>query len=240
MEHFGQSFGYILYRTHLPAAVTGALVLTDLHDYAQIYIDGKLTGILDRRHQCQNTLPITTTGPTQLDILVANDGRINSTKLMRGESKGITQSVTLAGAPVTNWQMYSLPMTTLPTSKFVILTPSVPKGKNPRISLAAPKKQTGEPTFYRSHFTLTQTGDTFLDTHTLGKGAIWINGHPIGRFWNIGPQRTLYVPGPWLQKGSNEIVVFDMSPTAIPPHVAGLDHPILDGPVPDQTKSSQQ
>ncbi|WP_035349831.1 beta-galactosidase [Edaphobacter aggregans] len=57
-------------------------------------------------------------------------------------------------------------------------------------------------------------GDTFLDSSKLGKGALWINGHAIGRFWNIGPLQTLYVPGPWLKKGENEIVIFDLMPPA--------------------------
>ena len=98
---------------------------------------------------------------------------------------------------------------------------------------------TNSPAFIRGHFTLTETGDTFLDIHTLGKGELWINGHALGRFWNVGPQQTLYVPGPWLRKGTNEIVIFDLKPTP-GEYVTGLDHPILDGPVPDQTRSSQQ
>ena len=204
----------------------------------------------------------------------ANDGRINSTKLMRGESKGITHTVTLAGIPLTHWQVYPLPMTNLP-KKFVILSgapqtspqlafasrypeasasglsskqqegagsprlqPWVSPGVCP--SSGCPQSQALAPAFYRAHFTLTQTGDTFLDIRNLGKGALWINGHPIGRFWNIGPQQTLYVPAPWLQKGDNEIVIFDLIPSASPPRVAGLDHPILDGPVSDQTTSPQQ
>jgi beta-galactosidase len=94
------------------------------------------------------------------------------------------------------------------------------------------------PTFYRAHFTLTTTSDTFLDVRALGKGALWINGHPIGRFWNIGPQQTLYVPGPWLHEGTNEIVVFDLQPSASQPHVTGLATPILDGPVTDTSPIS--
>lgn len=218
MEQFGQSYGYILYRTQLPAAVSGDLVIDEVHDYAQIYLDGKLTGTLDRRFK-QNMLPMTTKGPSQLDILVANDGRINSTKQMRGEFKGITHSVTLAGQPLTGWRVYSLPMTTLPT----------------HFTAAA---QFG-PSFRHAQFTLDKTGDIFLDIHTLGKGALWINGHAIGRFWNAGPQQTLYVPGPWLHKGANEIVVFDLKPPAVS-HVAGLAAPILNGPVADQTTQSQQ
>ncbi len=59
-------------------------------------------------------------------------------------------------------------------------------------------------------FDLDKTGDAFLDVSSLGKGVIWINGHALGRFWNIGPQRTLYVPAPWLKVGKNDVLIFDM------------------------------
>ncbi len=263
MEHFGQSYGYILYRTQLAVPTHGDLVLTELHDYAQIYIDGKLVGTLDRRH-LQYALPFTTTGPARLDILVANDGRINSTKHMRGESKGITQSVTLAGHPLTNWQVYPLPMTTLP-GLYVKprMTPRVTGKTGSHTWIGEPVIAPGSnaspfiasvPAFYRAHFTLTTTGDTFLDIRYLGKGALWINGHPIGRFWNIGPQQTLYVPGPWLRQGNNEVVVFDLASSPSNPTapgnpnltglhsrtLTGLANPILNGPVPDQATRPQQ
>jgi beta-galactosidase len=122
------------------------------------------------------------------------------------------------------------------TTKPVILSAA----KNPRISPEAPKNSATTPTFFRATFTLAQTGDTFLDIRNLGKGALWINGHIIGRFWNTGPQQTLYVPGPWLRKGRNQIVVFDMTPQSARPHVAGLAQPILDGPVADQSMSKQE
>ena len=115
MERFDQAYGYILYRPQLPAAVTGDLVLDELHDYAQIYLDGKLVGNLDRRDK-QATLPLTTTRPARLDILVENDARINSTPAMRGESMGITTSATLAGNPLTDWQIYPLPWPPSPAS----------------------------------------------------------------------------------------------------------------------------
>jgi beta-galactosidase len=247
MEQFDQAYGYILYRHQLPAAVSGDLVLDELHDYAQIYLDGKYAGKLDRRDK-QSTLAITTTGPARLDILVENSARINFSPAMRGESKGITKSVTLAGQPLTNWQIYPLPMTTFPS--FYVgprQTPAV-KGQTgdytgsgqpvPRGSKAA--MSTDSPSFYRGYFTLTTTGDTFLDVRKLHKGALWINGHAIGRFWNIGPQDTLYVPGPWLHSGSNEIVVFDLSAATAPPTVEGLSTPILDGPVIDTSVAAKQ
>jgi len=95
------------------------------------------------------------------------------------------------------------------------------------------------PRFLMATFSIASPGDTFLDTRSLGKGVVFINGHNLGRFWTGGPQNTLYVPGPWLKAGSNQIVVFDMLPN---PHesVAGLDHPILDGPTSDKTTSKQQ
>jgi beta-galactosidase len=238
MERFGQSYGYILYRKQLPAAVSGDLVIDQVHDYAQVYLNGKLIGTLDRRFaDPSGNLPsvsIKTTGPARLDILVADDGRINSTRNMRGENKGITHAVTLTGQPLTNWQVYPLPMTT--ASKMVILSAA----KNPRISSEAPQTSLATPTFFRATFALAATGDTFLDIRNLGKGALWINGHIIGRFWNTGPQQTLYIPGPWLRKGRNQIVVFDMAPQSTRPHVEGLGQPILNSPVADQTTSKQQ
>ena len=62
-------------------------------------------------------------------------------------------------------------------------------------------------------FTLKATGDTFIDTTRWGKGQIYINGHAIGRYWNIGPQQSLYVPGCWLRRGTNDIIVLDLLDT---------------------------
>ena len=167
---------------------------------------------------------------------------------MQEESKGITHSVSLNGEPLTHWQIYPLPMTTQP-SNFSLVAPST--SGNPWEKLLLPQRPKHEdpyraadsvaqaPKFYRASFTLDKTGDTFLDIRNLGKGALWINGHPIGRFWNVGPQATLYVPGPWLHTGSNEVVVFDMLPTSHE-SVTGLDHPILNAPVANATRSTQE
>ena len=274
MEQFDQAYGYILYRHQLTAAISGDLVLDELHDYARIYLNGKLAGTLDRRDK-QFTLAITTTGPARLDILVENSARINFSQAMRGESKGITKSVTLAGQPLTNWHIYPLPMTTLPAPNKFVIPSEAHSAKKASEARSAEKSALASrypeasasglshvekegalalgvchspnclqnqptPTFYRGHFTLTTTGDTFLDVRSLGKGALWINGHTIGRFWNIGPQDTLYVPGPWLREGTNEIVVFDLSPSTATPTVSSLATPILDGPVIDTSASTKQ
>jgi beta-galactosidase len=83
------------------------------------------------------------------------------------------------------------------------------------------------PAFYRGTFSLEATGDTFLDTRGWHKGVAWINGHNLGRIWNIGPQQTLYVPAPWLKSGANEVIVFEMG-DAPPQKLRGLNNPILD------------
>jgi beta-galactosidase len=70
-------------------------------------------------------------------------------------------------------------------------------------------------------------GDTFLDLRTWGKGVVWINGHNLGRFWSVGPQQTLYCPGPWLKKGGNELIVLELT-SAREHTIAGLAEPILD------------
>jgi beta-galactosidase len=83
------------------------------------------------------------------------------------------------------------------------------------------------PAFYRGRFDLHDTGDTFLDTRGWGKGAVWINGHALGRFWNLGPQQTLYVPAPWLRSGVNEVVVLTHESPASR-RLRGLRAPVLD------------
>src|ERR1700744_4875668 len=211
MEDLDQSYGYILYRTTLTSPVSGDLVLDELHDYARIYIDGKLVGTIDRRLN-ENSLPLKITSPNaRLDIFVENTGRVNFTKVIRGERKGITKEVTLAGEPVTGWDIYPLPM-------------------------RAPEKYSYSETpctgacFYRATFQVDKPADTFLDTSAFTKGEVWLNGHALGRVWNIGPQKTLYVPASWLKSGENEVVVFDLD-GAPNRNLQGLDHPVLNAAI---------
>lgn len=221
MESFGQSCGYILYRTGVPGPIADDLVVHDVQDYAQVYINNRLAGTIDRRLK-QDRLAIRTNDrKATLDILVENSGRVNYTKAIRDERKGITSSVTLAGKELTGWQVYTLPMSDVSAVRF------------------AKQAVTGA-AFYRGTFQLSQTGDTFLDFSNWSKGTVWVNGHQLGRFWNVGPQQTLYVPGPWLRKGSNTVVVFDLDPQPTPV-LKGLKQPILNDlrePHPSKTKQN--
>ncbi len=185
------------------------MVLDELHDYAQIYANGKLIGTLDRRLE-QNRLHVDLTEPNmRLDILVENSGRVNFTMAIRGERKGITKLVMLAGKPLSGWQIYSLPM------------------NDPEKVHFQPGPCTG-PCFYRGALQVDRPGDTFLDTSSFTKGFVWVNDHALGRIWNIGPQKTLYLPGPWLHPGSNDVIVFDLE-GAPGRTLEGRLAPILDG-----------
>jgi beta-galactosidase len=210
MESFGQAYGYILYRTKLKESASGDLVLPELRSYARIFVDGKLVGILDRRKK-QDRLQVEAKAGSTLDILVEGTGRINFSLELRKERQGINGAVTLAGKELTGWQVFCLPMDDLSKLQFHQSLKNAPTG----------------PAFYRGHFELGETGDTFLDTRRWGKGAVWINGHALGRFWNLGPQQTLYVPGPWLKKGMNDIVVFSQE-TPKDSRIRGLRAPVLD------------
>ena len=208
MEDVGQAYGYILYRTEVKNKAASELVLDQLHSYALVYLDGKLVGTLDRRlKQDRLTLPAVQ-GKARLDILVENTARVNFGKFIGEERSGITNEVTLGGNALSGWEIYPLPMTDLNSLKFS----------------TAPCEGA---CFYRGDFDLAETGDTFLDTSEFTKGALWLNGHALGRIWDIGPQKTLYAPGPWLAKGKNELVVFDTQGKT-GASVRGLDKPVLD------------
>ena len=211
MEQMDQAYGYILYRTTVSGPVAGDLAIGALHDYAQVYIDGKLAGTIDRRLN-QTSLPLhIASAPARLDILVENTGRVNFGPALPGERVGLLKGVTLAGKALTGWDNFSLPM----------LTPG---------ALPFTNKPCAGDCFYTATFNVAHPADTFLDTGALGKGEVWINGKPLGRFWHIGPQKALYLPAPWLKAGTNQVVVFDLEGQP-GRQMQGLDHPVLNAPI---------
>ncbi|MEI6411939.1 MAG: beta-galactosidase family protein [Bacteroidota bacterium] len=197
MEQFGQDYGFILYRTTLNGHHSGKLTLTDLHDYATVYLDGKYVGVLDRTKKVQSIdLPQTNPPGKQLDILVEGMGRINfGSQLI--DPKGITNRVTLNGLTLMNWQVFPLPM----DQKFMsnLANPTAPSDWS---------KQPGQ--FFKGSFYMATLGDTYLDLSGWEKGVVWVNGHNLGRYWNLGPQQHLYLPGAFMIKGRNEIIIFDL------------------------------
>ncbi len=209
MEDVNQGYGYILYRTKIAKPVKALLKISELRDFGIIMINGNTVGILDRRLG-QDSLEIEVKKPNStLDILVENMGRINYGRKLTDNRKGITSKVMLGKTELTNWEIFSLPMNKVPV---------FPKAEN--------KKLTG-PVCRRGTFTLSATGDTFLDMSLWGKGIVFVNGYNLGRYWRIGPQQTLYCPAPFLKKGLNEIVVVELLKPDIN-LIRGLKEPVLD------------
>ncbi len=137
-------------------------------------------------------LPATTNPMPVLDILVEGMGHINFAQEMI-DRKGITDRVTLAGMTLMNWEVFLLPL----EDRWVASLPAGPVDPRPG-------------TFFRGTFRLDAPADTFVDLSGYRKGVVWVNGHNLGRYWDIGPQTRLYCPAPWLKAGENEVVVFDL------------------------------
>ncbi|MEJ2009907.1 MAG: beta-galactosidase [Acidobacteriota bacterium] len=190
MEFLGQSYGFTLYRWFVERPTTGKLQITKMSDYAVVYQGQDKLAELDRRFK-QDSVDLELAPAQPLDILIENMGRINYGPHMVNDRKGITEKVTLNGEELKNWQIYPLPLSNLSGLRF------------------SPKKKRG-PRFYRGTFPIDSVGDTFLDMRGWGKGHVWVNGHHLGRYWKIGPQQTLFLPGAWLSTGANEIIILEI------------------------------
>jgi beta-galactosidase len=210
MEDLGVDFGYIHYQTTINKAGKQKLIIQDLRDYAVILVNGKQVASLDRRYNQNNVLLDIPQAPAVLEILVENTGRVNYGPDIQFNRKGITNQVLWGDEKLTGWSITPLPLY---------------KEKVSELNFGEPVR--GVPAFHKGVFNLQKKGDCFVDMSQWGKGAVWVNGKSLGRFWNIGPQQTLYVPAPWLKEGENEIVVFEMEDTGNR-ILQGLGQPILD------------
>ena len=225
MEAYNQGSGMIMYRTTMPAGEEGYLDAKEVRDFAWIYLDGKQIGIMDRRSRRYKIKIPAHIKDAQLDILVYTMGRVNFGPEAH-DRKGLCSPVTFSAnnqksSELKNWSIFRLDL------------------QKPMISgLKWKKGTTKTPSFWRGNFTLTNTGDVFLDISKWGKGVVWVNGYCLGRYWNIGPTQTMYLPGVWLKKGINEVIVFDvLSPQE--PKLAGLIKPVLDQLRPELDFSSK-
>ena len=209
MESYDQGYGCIIYRTTIPAGPPAELEVAAVHDFGFVYLDRHGIGIFDRRHAGAKILVPARQAEAQLDILVEPMGRINF-GLEMVDHKGIIAPVKLGGKTLEGWEIYRLPLDYeyIAALKFT------------------PGKDNG-PAFWRGFVNLEKPGDTFLDMHGFGKGDLWVNRHCLGRYWNIGPTQTAYVPGCWLHPGENEVIVLDLEGPEHPA-VAGLAKPVLD------------
>lgn len=191
MEETGQDFGYILYSTVLIGAYENLpLILGDVHDRAHIFLNGECKGIIERSlRNDQVFINLKEGEKAKLDILVENMGRVNYGPFMF-DRKGILGGVRFGQMYHFGWDIYNLTLDTLP-EKYS----------------ASPAKA---PLFLKGYFDVREIGDTFLYLDNFTKGVAFVNGFNLGRYYTpAGPQKSLYVPAPLLQKGRNEIVVFE-------------------------------
>ncbi len=244
-EELDMGWGMVLYSTRLPQiddikvegvypndAFTCTLTI-DAHDYAQVFIDGKYIGKVDRvKNEKSLTLPAIKQGQ-ELQILVEGMGRINFGRAIK-DFKGLVSKPTITAELHSHLGGVDKTEVTFTPNQWECMR--IPD--NYEVAVKALEKQQKEPLtresisvtrigrtmryawdsedlcfgrgYYRGYFNLSKVGDTFLNFETWGKGQVWVNGHAMGRIWSIGPQQTLYVPGCWLKKDKNEIIVLDI------------------------------
>lgn len=189
MEKYGIGYGYIAYETVLNREyIDAVLSLESLGDRAHVYLNHNLIGILYINEDL--SIKINAQKGDTLTILCENMGRANfGPKMMR--KKGIAGRCLIDGKIHFNWNVYPLPMDNLSNLDFS-------------------ENQFNEKTgFYKGSVDIDEPYDTFLKLENFKKGFVTINGFNIGRYWEIGPQKTLYVPKSILQKGENEFIVFE-------------------------------
>ncbi|MCC3375101.1 beta-galactosidase [Cohnella sp. REN36] len=210
MEALDQDYGFMLYSTHLSGPRPASkLTLQEVRDRALVFVDGVYQGVIERNshdlllepkaHDLVFEVP---EGGVRLDILVENMGRINYGWKM-DDPKGISEGVRFERQFLSDWTMRSLPLDDL--SKLVYAKHA-----------AAPEAEGAAacgPVFYRTTFQVDEPLDTFVHMAGWTKGVVFVNGFNLGRYWEVGPQKALYLPGPLLRKGNNEIVVFELHGT---------------------------
>ena len=215
MEDVNQGFGVLVYETTLPPGGKAQLQFQDVHDFALIDVDGKQVGSIDRRKgNFRLELPARDR-PVKLKITLDAMGRVNYGSLMH-DRKGIYGPVILADGQqekvLRNWKQYPV----------ALGDKNIPVQYKP---LTVPVKPGAA--FYKARFMVREPEDTYLDMRGWNRGLVWINGICLGRFWSIGPTQTMYLPGCWLKKGENELVVFDILGVN-QPQIRGREKPILD------------
>ena len=199
METFGQNYGYILYRSVIQGPRdTRELIVEDIHDRAQIFLNGNLKGTY-----CRFAPPtkdelvqfkVEQNEEMKMDLLVENMGRVNYGQKLR-DRKGI-HAVRMGLQYHFGWDIYCLPMEDE-------LSALVFKPLN--------EDTVTKPTFLRGFLKIDgKPADTFIRLDGFHKGFVKINGINIGRYFNdAGPQKTLFIPAPFLKQGENEILVFE-------------------------------
>ena len=220
-EELDMGWGTVLYSTTLPDIPADAVLHAPAHDYAIVCLDGRPVGTLDRTKQLETlTLPAAKAG-TRLTLILEGMGRINF-------GWGIHDFKGLAGKATITSEDGNALFTIEPKQWEMSTLPDTYENYTRAFTRKVESKLQTKAGYYRGFFHLKRVGDTFLHTEAFGKGLVYVNGYAIGRIWHKGPQQTLYVPGCWLKKGKNEVIVMDITGPKGRPVVSGLTTPIWD------------
>ncbi|MFS8198790.1 beta-galactosidase [Streptomyces sp. CWNU-52B] len=208
MEELGLRAGYALYRTTVPVSGDGVLHFAGgVGDRAQVFLDGAPVGVLEReRHEEALPVRVPRAGAA-LDVLVENLGGVNYGPRI-GSPKGLLGPVTFDGTPLHGWDCHPLPMDGVGEGAGTGGPVSGAEAESAALDVG--------PAFHHGTFEVLTPADTFLSLPGWTKGQAWINGFHLGRYWNRGPQRTLYVPAPVLRPGTNDLVLLESQATTEP------------------------
>jgi len=215
IEAYDISRGLIAYRTTLPVGPAGTLEAALVRDLAWVFVDGRQIGMMDTRSRRFRVNLPERVKPVTLEVLVYTISRVNFGVEIH-DRKGLHGPVNFLPKngepqPVNNWEIRAIDF-----GADALLPP-----------LEWQTTRSTGPAFWRGTFEVSSTGDTFLDVSKWGTGIVWVNGRCLGRFWNIGPTQTMYLPAPWMKNGRNEIIVLDLVGPE-DPVISGAKEPILD------------
>ena len=250
-EEYDMGWGTMAYVVSLPANDKPSTLTGEFHDFALVYLDNKYIGKIDRvKNEKSLDLPAMPDSG-KLTIVVEGMGRINFGRAIK-DYKGIVGNVTITSqSPYgeitlkpTAWTQLAIPDDYQNAVKALSgnsmadaeLKETVAKAHPDAVIKIDPWGES-KAGYYRGYFNLKKVGDTFINMEAFGKGQVYVNGHALGRFWQIGPQQTLYLPGCWLKKGKNEVIVLDVvgpkgeagkPGSNVAPTAFCQDHPELD------------
>lgn len=215
MEAAQRPYGYMMYWSDFEEGESGTLSFDGIKDYATVSVNDSIVATVDRNMpagKVKRKIKINVPAGGRVKIIVENMGRINFGSKLWDDHKGLTKAPVINGKRTDKWSAHQI---------MDYVAPLDFQGSSPAVSF----KQNAR-TCYRGTFSLSDTADTWLDMHGFGKGVVVVNGHNLGRYWEIGPQYSLYVPGVWLHKGENHISVLDVLGRTQQYYISATDHPV--------------
>ncbi|KAM9734228.1 beta-galactosidase-1-like protein 2 isoform 1-T1 [Menidia menidia] len=196
----GQSYGYTLYETTITSG--GALnSKNNVRDRALVFVDKHFVGVLD--YVVQELAIPDRKGKRTLGLLVENCGRVNYGATLDEQRKGLVGDIQLNTHVLRDFIIHSLDM-----------KPGFVNRLESSGHWVSMRQQPSFPAFFQARLYVNSSPkDTFLKLPGWSKGVVFVNGRNLGRHWTVGPQQTLFVPGPWLHRGDNQVIVFEEQET---------------------------